>query len=304
MQLVREEDPESLSWLTTVSGATMAAFFALIYDSHRRAQDSAADHVEPPPYYDIVPWYILMTQCSQWFCLVIVSSANERATFSLVELWCWWIVCGIFQNVYMATCFARGVCRVEYERVGTEGTSDGMGIHWAGLPPESWASVVFHLVSVVACSTLLIMLLPSFRRRSDAPPFRNALRIGMMRFKARHGAWLGSVYSMCGNGTPASTFAYHLLEANFFSSSASQVYECARRSLTVWQLVNLVNCLVYYVTLCALSRGWLAEKYAWVAILIVVYASSFIACKESRLRQARAYFCPKQRPWGSSRVRC
>ena len=121
----------------------------------------------------------------------------------------------------------------------------------------------------------------------------------MNRFKARHGAWLGSLYSMSGNGMPASVFSYHLLEANFFCSSAPQVYERMRSSLTVWQLINVGNGLVYYVALCALSGGQLAEKYAWLPVSVIVYVIGFIACQPLRLKQARAYFFPLQRPGGS-----
>ena len=329
LQPVRQEDSESMYWLTAISAGFYFAFFAFLYESQRRASavDSAADSGSEHRFA-VVPWYILMVIASQYISLIAISPANERAIFSLVELFCWWGIAGVATNAYMAICYARGACLAEDDGAGrmssawssdegealgtvhasnsnigvpvdTGSGGSGMGTHETALSPTSWAGLVFHSTSFVACITFMGCLLTSFQKRPDAPRFRKALQAGMARFKAEHGYWLGTLYSMSGTGLPTSTFSYYLVDASYFSSTAQQVYDHAFRSLMLWQVINAVSAFGYYAALCAFSQGALAERYSWVASTGVLYVVSFVACQPANRRRVRKALFPWQRLEGT-----
>ena len=311
------EDPESFSptWTVIVQILAFGLILAFGYESHRLATDFASlhrslvMHVEERPSnstpgltpFEIMPMWITLIVQMPYLTLLVCSPANERLTFGVIELGVWWAAFYTCANAYTIFGYAAIVRTVSHAAAaGTQTTASPDG----GISSDLWAygqllaaavaSLGWHISCMLTHGWQAWALLQLLRPRPGAPRFREALDIGLLRFKRAHGKLIGTLLSMPFTALPCSTFSYYLVDGNYFLQPVSQAYKEAWRIAGKMYLVGGIASAAYYVAICALSDGKLARAYLWVLLICALNLFWSMQAAPKNWRRNRAVLFPEQ----------
>ena len=222
-------------------------------------------------------WQFIIT-VTPYCSLICLSPANEQLLRATVEsCLAWWIVM-ICMNAY---------CVHGFLAYGHDFAQDET-MH---LPLAIVIS--FHAACLLNFFGLMALMAPMMAWRADAPSFRQALRIGLQPFYAKHGRCLGMLLRTPFTMLPTSTFAYHLSVAGFFREPPATLYAHLWRLIRLMQASFAAIFLVYYAAVCAVNSK-IIGGFTWVLLSALYNLGLTAMSKPNRRRRLRAELFPHQ----------
>ena len=209
-------------------------------------------------------------------------SANERVVYATLELQIWWGLANGSMNTYMSLSYLLGSRVFSYAP------------RHENVPMASLYSCVWHALCAILIYSTVVYLALTLRRRDDAPSLKEAVAVGLSRFKAVHGRVMGTLLSTPGNAMPTSTSSYFMADAQYFRTPVAEAYLRGWIALRFNLAAQAIMCTLHYVALCSATQGEVAEEFMWLLWCTLSNVVCSVLSTPSNRRKMRTILFPSQ----------